>query len=154
MARGGAAKALERAGRRGDGWLAYPQSVKGFMEGLATVRQAALGAGRDVDDVTPALMLPALVRSDTGRARRGLAEHTRPRYRREFPQHLVERLCLTGTAEECVERVRAYVAAGARHIAFNLAGPPESFADDAALLADDVVGALSTARAGPAEQGT
>lgn len=149
---GRAGKALERAGRRGDGWLAYLQSVKGFTEGLASVRLAADDAGRDRDDITPALMLPTLVRTDGRRARRDLAEHMTSRYGRGFPESAVERICLAGTPTECVDRLGEYLTAGARHIVFNPAGRPEAFADDAAMIAEEVVARIAGASAPAAHE--
>ncbi len=111
---GRAVKALERAGRKADGWLAYLQSVTGFTEGLTTVRRAAEQGDRDPDAITPAIMLPTLVGRDGTRARRALAEHLTARYGREFPEPAVDRMCLAGTPDECVHRLGEYVAAGAR----------------------------------------
>lgn len=151
---GRAGKALERAGRKGDGWLAYLQSVQGFTKGLATVRQAAHEAGRQPEDITPAVMLPTLVRSDGACARREVADHMTTRYGREFGEESVQRLCLAGTATECAQRLGEYVTAGARHIVFNPAGPPESFAEDAAVIAQQVIPAVSGTRHSTHEKGT
>lgn len=139
---GRAPKALARAGRRGDGWLAYLQSVGGFTQGLTTVRQEAADAGRDPAAVTGAVMLPVLVRSDGTRARRELAEHMAARYGRPFAEHQVDRLCLAGTTAACLDRLGAYLDAGARHVVLNPAGPPATFVDDVTSLAEDVVAPL------------
>ena len=39
--------------------------------------------------------------------------------------NIVRRYCLLGTPEQCAERLREYVDAGARHIVFSITCPPE-----------------------------
>lgn len=139
---GRADAALVRAGRLSDGWLAYFQSPQGLAKGLATIRRHAEAAGRDPADVTPAVMLPTYVDPDGNRARRQIQAHMTARYARPFEAHLVERYCLAGTPAECVDRLGAYLDAGATHVLFNPAGDPDQFEHDAALFAESIAGPL------------
>jgi probable F420-dependent oxidoreductase len=102
---GRSAAAIRRAATLGDGWIPIWVSAERFAEGLAQLP----------DNVTPAVTLPAHV----GPKRR-LYEHLRARYSGDFAEHVVDRYCVAGTPEECVARVREYVAAGARHVVFNI----------------------------------
>ena len=108
--------AIRRAAMLGDGWIPIWVSVERFREGLA----------RLPDHVVPAVTLPAHVGE-----KRTLYEHLRRRYAGDFSEHIVDRYCVAGTPEECVDRVREYLDAGARHVVFNLVEP-----DDAERLAE------------------
>jgi probable F420-dependent oxidoreductase len=118
---GRSAAAIRRAATLGDGWIPIWVSVERFREGLA----------RLPEHVVPAVTLPAHVGS-----KRHLFEHLRQRYTGEFTEHVVDRYCVAGTADECAARVREYVDAGARHIVFNIAAR-----EDAERLAEVVLAA-------------
>jgi probable F420-dependent oxidoreductase len=135
--------AIRRAGRLGDGWMPIWVSPSGFARGLAAVRRHAEEAGRDPERIEAAVVLPARVEEDGARARARVAEHLSQRYSMQVEQHLVERYCLAGTAEECADRVREYGEAGARHVIFNLCAGPGEFLEQAERLhAEVAVGAL------------
>jgi probable F420-dependent oxidoreductase len=110
--------ALRRAGTLGDGWLPYMISPERYREGWAVVRAHAGAAGRDPDALLPGCVLFARV-GDPEQTRR----HLSLRYGMEFRPDHVERLCLAGEPERCVERIREYIDAGVRHFSFNLAVP-------------------------------
>jgi probable F420-dependent oxidoreductase len=97
--------AIRRAATLGDGWIPIWVSPARFARGLEGLPA----------HVTPAVTLPAHV----GPKRR-LYEHLRARYAGDFTEHVVDRYCVAGTADECAARVREYVDAGARHIVFNI----------------------------------
>jgi probable F420-dependent oxidoreductase len=97
--------AIRRAAGLGDGWIPIWVSVEAFREALTQLP----------DRVVPAVTLPAHVGE-----KRTLYEHLRRRYAGDFSEHVVDRYCVAGTAEECAARIREYIDAGARHIVFNL----------------------------------
>lgn len=131
--------ALERAGRLGDGWLAYMASHERFARDMAVVRRAAEDAGRDAGALLPALVLPAHVGDHGDRARRVMRRHLSARYARPFDDRHVARYTLAGTPEAVADRVAEYVDAGVRHFVLNPAGPPEAFLEEVRRLAGDVV---------------
>ncbi len=116
---GRAEAALVRAGRLGDGWLGYLASPERFARDWATVRAAALAAGRDADAISPGLVLPLHVEEDGERARRHVQEHLSRRYGRPFEPHHAERYAVAGSPDECRARLAAYVEAGVRRFVFN-----------------------------------
>jgi len=134
--------ALRRAGRLGDGWLAYMASTDGFARGLATMRRYAEEADRDPDALLPAIVLPTHCDDDGERARRQTREHLSRRYAQPFEPHHVERYCVAGTPEECRERLAAYAAAGVRHVVFNPAGPAAGFLEECERLYAEVAAPL------------
>ena len=117
---------LARAGRLGDGWLPYMLSARRYGEALAEVRGHAAAAGRDPEALLPLLCF-ARVGDDGPATRDELRTHLSSRYGMQFEPHHAEKLCIAGTPEECVARIREYGAAGARHIIFNPAAGGEDF---------------------------
>jgi len=123
---GRAAGALRRVALRGDGWLALFQSPGGFARSLATIRDTARAAGRDPAEITAALALPTVIADDNDTAVEILAEHLSARYGQPFERHVIERYCLAGTPERCIERLREYLDAGVEHVIVNPGvTPPE-----------------------------
>ncbi len=134
--------ALRRAGRRGDGWLAYMVSPRRLREGVERIGGHAAEVDRDAARITPAIMLPVRVDHDGPRARREAQRHLSDRYGRPFDAQLLDRYCAVGTPEECIERVGAYLDAGARHVLFNPARTPAGVVDTIELLAAEVLPAV------------
>jgi probable F420-dependent oxidoreductase len=139
--------ALRRAGRLGDGWLAYMVSPDRFARDFAAVRRHAEDAGRDPGLLEAGLVVPAHVGDSGRRARRRTQEHLSRRYGRPFEARHVERYCVVGTPEECRERLEAYAAAGVRHVVFNPAGPADGVLEECRRLAAEVVAPLREDRA-------
>ncbi|MFC9327965.1 LLM class flavin-dependent oxidoreductase [Kitasatospora sp. NPDC057015] len=112
--------ALARTGRLYDGWLPYPPDHRDYRPGLADVRAAATGAGREAAAITPALYCTVLVTPGREGGREGLDAFCRATY--GVPLEVAETIqCLVaGPAEEVARRLRAYSAAGARHLVCRL----------------------------------
>ena len=118
---GGGPSALRRAGRRYDGWMPYPPEPADYRQGLATVRQAAREAGRPVGDVTPALFVSVAVTDSAASGRRLLEEFSQASYGMPLAQLETIQALAAGPPEYVAERLRGYVAAGARHLACRIA---------------------------------
>ena len=118
---GGGPSALRRAGRRYDGWMPYPPEPADYRRGLATVRQAAREAGRPVADITPALFVSAAVTDSAASGRRLLEEFSQASYGMPLAQLETIQALAAGPPEHVAERLRGYVAAGARHLACRIA---------------------------------
>jgi probable F420-dependent oxidoreductase len=149
---GSSAAALRRAGRLADGWLPYMISTRRYREGLTTVREHALAAGRDPDALLAGAVLFALVGDDGERTREEARLHLSRRYGMEFAPHHVERLCVAGTPTECQARLREYAAAGVRHVCLNPCTGGDSLLLQCERLHVDVVAGL-TGRAGADRHG-
>ncbi len=134
--------ALRRAGRLGDGWLAYMVSADRFARDLAEVRRHAAAAGRDPVALTPAIVLPAHVGADGNAAREQARAHLSERYATPFEPHHVARYTIAGDPEECRARLREYIAAGVRHLVLTPAGPAAGFLGEVEALHNQVVAPL------------
>ncbi|MEM8707073.1 MAG: LLM class flavin-dependent oxidoreductase [Actinomycetota bacterium] len=110
--------ALERAARFGDGWLAAWCSARRFVE--ATARVEELGADRDVD-WRHGLQLWVGVGADRAEAREHVAAGMTGFY--GIPFEAFEKYTPVGTADDIVEFLAPYVAAGATTLNLTPCGP-------------------------------
>ena len=118
---GASPSALRRTGRRYDGWMPYPPSPGEYADGLGAVRAAAAGAGRDASAVTPALFVSVVVTDTIERGRELLAEFAEGSYGVPLGQLEKIQALVAGPPDVVAEKLRGYVAAGARHLAVRIA---------------------------------
>jgi probable F420-dependent oxidoreductase len=117
--------ALERAGRIGDGWIAYAVSPELFAKGLATIETAALEAGRRLDSFGTANVMFCRVGDDYETALRECAQSLSVRYGMDMTS-AAKRYGAIGRPQDVAARIREFHAAGVRHISLDLAGPYEN----------------------------
>ncbi|GAA4620686.1 LLM class flavin-dependent oxidoreductase [Actinoallomurus vinaceus] len=112
--------ALARTGRLYDGWLPYPPDPADYETGLLDVRKAAAEAGRPPEDVTPALFVSVRVDESVENGRRALEDYARATY--GMPLEELEKIqaVVTGSADQVLDGLGRYVAAGARHLVLRL----------------------------------
>ena len=119
---GGASEStLRRTGRHYDGWMPYPPSPDGYADGLAAVRAAAAEAGREVAAVTPALFVSAVVTDTVERGRELLGTFAEASYGMPLDQLEQIQALAAGPPDVVAEKLRGYVAAGARHLVVRIA---------------------------------
>ncbi|MDX2290897.1 MULTISPECIES: LLM class flavin-dependent oxidoreductase [Streptomyces] len=141
--------ALSRTGHSYDGWLPYPPDPGDYASGLRAVRAAAAEAGRATEDVTPALFVSVRVDDDAERGRRAMDAYARATY--GMPLKDLEKIqaVVTGSADQVLERLEQYAAAGAQHVVVRL-GAPDLHAQHEQL--DRVAGLLPALRAEPPDK--
>jgi alkanesulfonate monooxygenase SsuD/methylene tetrahydromethanopterin reductase-like flavin-dependent oxidoreductase (luciferase family) len=135
--------ALARAGRLGNGWLAYFVTPDGFGHRLARAQAhwrarglpGAFGAGLVV------YFHVAATRDEAGRAAQWYLE---AEYRQPFGD-LVDRYCVVGSPAECAATLEAFIEAGARHICAIPAGPIDTYMPQMRRFAGEVIPRLSAA---------
>jgi alkanesulfonate monooxygenase SsuD/methylene tetrahydromethanopterin reductase-like flavin-dependent oxidoreductase (luciferase family) len=110
---GGTAAALTRTGRRYDGWIPYPPDPADYASGLASLRSAASDAGRDADDITPALYLTVLLDDDPERGRTTAEEWCLRWYELPFDMVSSVQAFVIGSTAEIAAGLARYVDAGA-----------------------------------------
>jgi probable F420-dependent oxidoreductase len=136
---GGASEAaFRRAGRFGDGWLAYQASPEQIGQGMSAIRREAVLAGRDADRLECGLLIPVHVRADPRAARQEAQESFSRRWRRPIPAEVIERLCIAGEPGECVEKVEAFARAGVDDFILN----PQSWTRDPVADAEQLMADL------------
>jgi alkanesulfonate monooxygenase SsuD/methylene tetrahydromethanopterin reductase-like flavin-dependent oxidoreductase (luciferase family) len=113
--------ALRRTGRHYDGWMPYPPSADRYASGLAAVRAAAAAADRGAAAVTPALFVSVVVTDTVERGRQLLATFAEASYGMPLEQLEQIQALAAGPADVVTEKLREYVAAGARHLVVRIA---------------------------------
>jgi probable F420-dependent oxidoreductase len=135
---GRAPRSLARAGRLGDGWLAFVVTPERFAEGWATVRRHAREAGRDPEALTPGLQLWCNLADTDEEARAQLAPQIEAMYR--TPYERFARYTICGTPDTWLARLGEFAAAGVRH--FNLVFAGGDVRVQIARVATEVMPAL------------
>jgi len=116
---GRSAPAQRRAARFGDAWIPFVITPERFTEGWANVRAEAERRDRDPDAIIPALQLWGQY-GDLADALPTIAARIESTYRTPFESF--ERYTVYGDADMWVERLGAFIEAGARHFNFVFAG--------------------------------
>jgi probable F420-dependent oxidoreductase len=117
---GRAPRSLARAGRLGDGWLAFVVTPERFAEGWSTVRRHAEEAGRDPSALTPGLQVWCNVAGSDEEARAELAPVIEAMYRTPFERF--ERHTICGGPDTWRARIGEFADAGVQHFNLVLAG--------------------------------
>jgi alkanesulfonate monooxygenase SsuD/methylene tetrahydromethanopterin reductase-like flavin-dependent oxidoreductase (luciferase family) len=138
-----------RAGRHYDGWLPYPPTPDAYENGLNSVREAALAAGRDPGAVTPALFVTIGITEDLETGHRLLEDYTLATYHR--PLEYVKRIqvLIAGPPDHVSVELGRFLVAGARHIVVRLAAlEPTSQLDQIHRVAEALLPNPISARVG------
>lgn len=136
---GRSAAALRRAARLGDGWLAIFMTPERFRESLGRIleQRDALADGNG-GAFRAGLVLYVCLDRTREAARRAAANYLAAEYRQAF-DHLVERYCALGTADDCAETIGRFIEAGADHISLIPTRGPDAFLDDLRAVVTDVL---------------
>src|SRR5437763_8074472 len=121
---GRADAALARAGRLADGWISYVVTPETYRAALDKIAAAAQQAGREIERFGTGHLLFARLDDSYERALDAASESLSRRYAMDF-RGAAERYAALGRPEQIAERIRAFHAAGARHIVLDLVGPYE-----------------------------
>ena len=132
--------AMLRAVRYGDGWLPYFYSPERYRDSVARIQELAGAAGRDLSDFQWAFF-PYIAIYDTEAEAASVAAEAlggRYRYGGDFV-NIVRNYCLLGTPQQCLDRLREYIDAGARHIIFSVAAPREDRVRHIQTIAEELI---------------
>jgi alkanesulfonate monooxygenase SsuD/methylene tetrahydromethanopterin reductase-like flavin-dependent oxidoreductase (luciferase family) len=114
----------KRAARLADGWFSYAVSPEMFAKGLVTIEAAAQEAGRRLERFGTAHLMFTRVGDSYERALDEAAESLSVRYAMNM-RPATERYGAIGTPTQVAEKIRAFHAAGVRHLSLDLVGPYE-----------------------------
>ncbi|MQY30850.1 LLM class flavin-dependent oxidoreductase [Nocardia aurantia] len=107
--------ALRRVARHADGWLPYPIDPTAYAADLAVVESVA------ARPITPALYVTLCLDDDPDRARERLRVSIERYYNAPLEFVASIQALFAGTPGEAAARLRAYAAAGARHLVIRTA---------------------------------
>lgn len=119
------ARAMARAARYGDGWYPYLYTVRRLRASVDAVLAHAQGAGKDMASFHWGLLQPTCIADTKEEALRMAAAAVGSRYAtpERSAEDIAQALCITGTAEDCINEVEKRVEAGARDIVFQWIAP-------------------------------
>ena len=116
--------ALARAGRLADGWIAYVVTPEMYKSGLDKIATSAKAAGRTGSQFGTGHLLFTRLDDSYERALDAATVSLSHRYAMDF-RKAAERYAALGSAEQIANRIRAFHAAGVRHLTLDLVGPYE-----------------------------
>jgi len=115
--------ALARVGRMTDGWISYVVTPDMFAQGLAKIEVAAAEAGRRfAGGFGTAHLLFVRIDDTYEKALEAATISLSQRYAMDF-RKAAQRYCALGPADQIVESIRRFHAAGVRHVILDLVGP-------------------------------
>jgi len=115
--------ALARAGKLGDGWLAYFVTPERFRTSLDKALEYRRQSNLPVTSLTAGLVLYFCIASSYEAARQTATHYLTTEYNQPFA-HLVEKYCALGSVSDCVATIAQFVEAGSQHINLIPIGPP------------------------------
>lgn len=107
--------AMRRAARLGDGWMPYLYSAERYARSVAAIQEVAAAEGRSLQGFSWMAYVMVAVDATHGQARRQAAGFLGATYAQDFSQ-FVDRVAVAGTLGMVVDRLTAFVQAGARHL--------------------------------------
>ncbi len=115
---GGRSKAaMRRAARFGQGWMGYMNNPQQAREARQTLDEMAPQYGRRPSDIDATVLMNMAIAKDYETAKRMASEELSCRYNMPFDK-LVDRYCLLGTTEQCMEKLQPYLETGLSGIDF------------------------------------
>ncbi len=126
--------AMRRAATLGNGWMPYLYSPRRYAESVATVRDLAVEAGRDLSSFQWFAHVFINVGPDSAESRRDAAEAIGGNYNQDFTA-MIDRVAAAGTPEEVAAKLKEFVDAGARHFVLS----PMSKAGTGDIITDRLV---------------
>jgi probable F420-dependent oxidoreductase len=143
---GRADAALARAGRLADGWIAYVVSPDTYRTALGKIAAAAGKAGRQVERFGTGHLLFTRLDDSYEKALEAATVTLSNRYGSDM-RRAAERYAALGRAEQVAEKIRAFHAAGVRHLSIDLLGPYEERPAHIDRFASEVLPLLADLRA-------
>jgi probable F420-dependent oxidoreductase len=109
--------AMRRAALLGDGWFPYLYSPRRYAASVATIRQLAIDAGRDLARFQWCVFVFLNINPDGDLAREEAARTMGGTYHQDF-RPMIDSVAAAGTASEVTATLRRFYDAGARHFVF------------------------------------
>ncbi len=142
---GRADAALRRAGRLADGWMSYVVDPERYRRSLETIAAAAADAGREMERFGTSHLLFVRLDRDRASALDFAAKFLSVRYAMDF-RRPAERYCALGEPADVADAIRAFHAAGMRHLVIHLLAPEREKARHLRRFADEVMPLLADLR--------
>ena len=116
--------ALRRTARFGYCWLGYLVSSKRLQEALQQIHTLAPAYGREPATIQGGMLLFTVIARDYETGKQMAIANLSRRYNQPF-DNLVERYCVFGTPEQCLEKLQTFINAGMSHLVLSFTCPAE-----------------------------
>ncbi len=130
--------ALKRTGRLADGWMSYVVTPEMYRNSLEVIAVAAEAAGRKLARFGTGHLLFTRLDETYEKALDAATETLSVRYAMDF-RKAAQRYCALGPPAQIAECIRAFHAAGVRHVVLDLLGPYEQRDTQIACVAAEVL---------------
>lgn len=132
--------AKRRCAKHGNGWLPYMYTPGQLASSLQAIQVLAEEAGR-TDPVMAGLFIFFAVHEERDQGIKMAIDRLSVQYKQDFSK-LAGKYVLAGNPQDCIDRLKEYVDAGARTIILNSACPSGYLAENERLLAQEVLPVL------------
>jgi probable F420-dependent oxidoreductase len=116
--------AVRRTARYGSCWLGYLVSPGRLSEAMHKVQDMAPTYGRKPEDIQGGMLLFTALAKDYESGKEMAIRNLTRRYNQPF-DNLVERYCIMGTPDQCMEQLQRFIDAGMRHLVFSFTCPAD-----------------------------
>lgn len=130
--------ALRRTARYGNCWLGYLVSSERLREAMQKLQDFAPTYGRDSGDIQGGMMLFTAIANDYETAKQMAIANLSRRYNQPF-DNLVDRYCIIGTPDQCLEKLQLYIDAGMSNLVFGFTCPPDQIPEQLERCAKDIM---------------
>jgi probable F420-dependent oxidoreductase len=130
--------AHRRAARYGNGWVGYLNSSKRLEEAINHIYDLAPTYGRDPGTIQAGMLLFTVMAQDYETAKQIAVENLSRRYNQPF-ENIVDRYCVFGTSDQCLERLQRYIDAGMSNLIFAFACPADQMSEQIEMCAEDIL---------------
>ena len=118
-----AERALRRVAKYGDGWMTTMNTPESFAQNLASIRRYAEEKGRDLGPHFEACLYYNInVNENREAAFQESKNFLDTYYAVDYPRPLVEMWVAMGSPQQCIDRLQAFIDAGATTITLRLTG--------------------------------
>ena len=138
-AAGSSPAAIERVGKHFDGWFPNGPSPTHYAQTLTSMKQAAVGAGRDSGSVTGAAYLTLAIDDNQARAESRMNDFLLSYYNQPADMMRRRQACFAGSLAGAREWLGAFASGGATHFCLRFAGEHERQLELLAGVGDGLV---------------
>ena len=130
--------ALRRAARFGSGWMGYMNNPQQAQDARQRLDDFALEFGRNPSEIQVSELLMIAIAKDYETARNMAIDELSCRYNQPFDQ-IVDRYCLLGTPEQCVESLLPYLEAGVDRVELSFCCTNDQLSDQLEQTAAEIL---------------
>lgn len=127
--------AMERAAKYGNGWVPYFITPQRYAKCVEFLHELCQRHERSLASIRLGL-LQYIAIGEPHAAKEAAMEHVQKMY--HLTEEQVDRYCIYGSSEQCVEKLKGFVDVGVQHFAFAFMCPADQLADQIEVLGSQI----------------